>query len=126
MVPRWYPPSPMHDTSRPVRPSGRLGTLALGCAIARPPVPKAVVWRKLRREKRFAIFILLLLLRAVLRIGLAGVLRRTQHLLHFLLLHVERKLMDQPRFRIVELKRNLVGFKARVGGEQAQAVAQRL
>jgi hypothetical protein len=87
--------------------------------MARPPVPKAVVWRKLRREKSVVISILLLLLRAVLRIRFAGVLRRTQHLLHFPLLHVERILVDQPRFRIVEFERNLVGLKARIGGERA-------
>src|SRR5919106_5004076 len=34
-IPRWYPPIPMMEMSAPVRPSGRVGTGAVGVRLAR-------------------------------------------------------------------------------------------
>src|ERR1700759_5331650 len=52
------------------------------------------------------------------------VLRRIHHLLDFGLLHIDRKLVSQPGFRIVELDGRLIKLKAAIGGIWFSAIAQ--
>src|SRR5258705_11602572 len=102
--PRWYPPIPNTETSRPVRPSGRLGTSPPDCPWAPGPAAASISAstkvllvtssRAAKLSRR--------------RVRMPAVVWHLEHLSHLNLLHVDRKSVSEARLRIVELERQFV------------------
>src|SRR4051812_32296187 len=97
--PRWYPPIPNAETSRPVRPSGRLGTAAPDCpCAARLEAPSINTSTKVLRVTSTSVA---MLFRG--RVWMPAVLCHPDHFSDLDLLHVEWKSMREARLRVVEL-----------------------
>src|ERR1039458_4242917 len=120
--PRWYPPIPKAETSRPVRPSGRFGISAPDwpCA-ARPAAPNINASTKVLLVTSNPCGILLRR-----RERMPAVVCHFEHLAHLNLLHVERKAMSEARLGVVELERQFVKFESAVSRILPATVAQRL
>src|ERR1700692_725238 len=95
--PRWYPPIPNTETSRPVRPSGRLGTIPPDCPwAARPAAPSINASTKVLLVTSNPGGISL-----SRREGMPAVVCHLEHLANLNLLHVERKAMSEARLGVV-------------------------
>jgi hypothetical protein len=102
--PRWYPPIPNAETSRPVRPSGRLGISAPDCPwAARPAVPSINASTKVLRVTSCPVTSNLRGILLCRRERMPAVVCHLEHLSHLDLLHVERKSMSEARLAVCRI-----------------------
>src|SRR5712671_3127598 len=120
--PRWYPPIPSTETSRPVRPSGRLSTSAPDCPCAPPPAAPSI---------SASIKILLVtsnpgVILFCRRVRMPSVVCHFEHLSRLNLLHVDWKSMSEARLGVIELERQFVELESAISRILPAAIPQRL